>query len=101
MVTEQEARDMDTAIKAFEITDEQAARAQDVIDLQMARMWYDTTIKPTLQWSARQPDRTQLTNTFADLNIIRAIRETAYRRRVIHEKIREHEIRVATIKSRL
>ena len=73
MVTEQEARDMNTAIEAFQNSDEQALRTQRQADVALAQTWYDTTIEPTLKWRSTQTARRQLANTFDDIDTLESL----------------------------
>jgi len=102
MVTEQEARDMDSAQQAFRSKDRQDAQDQDVIDLAAAQTWFDTMIKPTLTWNNTQIDLLQLDNTFADRGVIQSLRPVdQHRIRVLRKEIEEHDQRVRSIKERL
>jgi len=102
MVTEQEARDMDAAIKDFETKDDITQRDQDVIDLGIAQSWFDNTIKPTLIWNNAQTDRQQLDNTFTDRNTLEALRPVnRFRVIIVGKEIQNHDIRIRLIKSRL
>jgi len=102
MVTEQEARDMNTAIEAFQASDAQARRDQLIIDLATAQTWYDTTILPTLTWNNTQPDTTQLRNTFDDRDIIIAlITSDKHRKTIIRQEAEIMTTRIRTLKAGL
>ena len=100
MVTEREARDMQTAIEAFQVIDSQAAQAQFQANLAIGRTWFDANV--TLTWNARLTLRQQFSATLADITTIETLTETEqFRVTAINEKIREFRERIRTIKAGL
>lgn len=101
MVTEQEARDMQVAITAFQNKDAQTRKTQQQADLALAQAWYNTTIKPTLTWSNTQRDRKQLENTLNDRDTLESIVTTRIRKYILRNEIEKLTQRIRQIKSRL
>lgn len=102
MVTEQEARDMNTAIEAFKDKDAQAQRQQAQADLAVAQTWYNTTIKPTLTWRNTQSIRRQFENTLNDRDALEALVEPdRVRQQIIRNEIEKLSERIRRIKERM
>ena len=100
MVTEREARDMQTEIERFQAMDSQAAQVQFQASLAIGRTWFDNNV--TLTWRARQTPRQQFNTTLADIATVEALTETEqFRVTAINEKIREFRERIRTIKATL
>ena len=70
MPTEQEARDMEAAIKAFQIKDGQVIQDKFNTDKAIAITWFDTNILPTLTWNNTQPLDIQRVNILVDFRTL-------------------------------
>ena len=101
MVTEQEARDMQTAIQAFQDSDGAIARAQQQAEIATAQAWFDTTIKRTLTWSRTQSFSLQFRNSLVDRMALESLSETRIRMMIIRKEIRLITERITTIKASL
>ena len=101
MVTEREARDMQTAIQAFQDSDTATAQAQRQADIATAQHWFNTIINRTLTWRSTQAPRLQFTNSLADRTTLEAIRETRIRMFIIKKEIDLITQRIRTIKALL
>lgn len=100
MTTEQEARDMQTAIEAFQLKDTEAIQAQRIIDFNNQKDWYDTTIKPNLMWNDKQTEKEQLTNSFDDRDTLEAlVVADRNRHNIIQTEIKNITTRITVIKS--
>ena len=96
MVTEQEARDMNTAILAFQQRDQAAQEIQLQQDRVVAQIWFNDTID--LTWHRAQTPRQQFTNSLADRTTLEAIRETRTRMFIIRKEIEIITNRIRMIK---
>ncbi len=96
MTTEQEARDIQTAITAFQTKDAQAQQQQRNQDIATAQQWFNTTIR--LTWRATQAPRLQFTNSLADRTTLEAIRESRIKMFIIRKEIELITERIRTIK---
>jgi len=102
MVTEQEARDMNTAIETFKSDDARAQRQQVQADLATAQTWFDATIKPTLTWRSTQRVRQQFENTLNDRDTLEALTESdRFRQHIIRIEIEKLSERIRRIKERI
>ena len=102
MVSEQVARDMNDAIKAFQKKDSDALNAQNDADLVIAQTWYDTTIQPTLTWQNTQADNIQLSNTISDrTTIVSTVAANRFRRQILRLESQKLTERIRQIKGRL
>ena len=101
MVTEQEARDMNAEITAFQARDAATQDAQRQADLATAQAWFDTTIRPTLTWRSSQSLTQQFRNSLTDRETLEALRETRIRMFVIGKEIETITNRIRTIKAAL
>ena len=100
MVTEQEARDMNTAIRTFLEADSQTIRQQNAADLVIANTWFRNNV--TITWRNTQTPREQFNSTVVDVETLLALNETdTFRRDVIGTKLREFRERIRTIKAGL
>ena len=96
MVTEREARDMQTAIELFQASDRVTQEAQFQTELATARIWLDDTID--LTWRRSQAPRLQFTNALKDRQTLEALRETRIRMIVIRQEVKTITERIRTIK---
>ena len=102
MVTEQEARDMWTAIRAFQDSDTAIENSQRLTDITTAQTWYDNIIKPTLKWRSTQSTRRQFQNTLDDRETLEGIVTTdRFRQYILSLEIKLLTERIRLIKAGL
>ena len=101
MTTETEAREIQTAIEAFQARDLTARQQQIQQDIVTAQAWFDSTIRPRLTWRTTQAPRLQFTNILADREALIALNDTRIRMSIIQLEIRKITERITTIKAAL
>ncbi len=101
MVTEAEARAMQTAIEVFQQLDQQAIRDQVRAETATAQAWFDTTIKPRLTWERTQSMSLQFRNSLVDRMALQALTDTKIRMFVIGKEVKLITERIKTIKASL
>ncbi len=70
MVTEQEARDMQTAIEDFQALDAQAIATANTQAFGIAQAWFNSNIRQQLDWQQNQALQLQFTNSLSDRELL-------------------------------